>query len=73
MTYVKRRGMILLVDDSQVAKYTGEGFKVYTPPGSLKKPMAPPKKPAKAPKNAVAGKTPADVPKAGEGDDEGSK
>lgn len=32
MTYVKRRGMILLVDDTQVSKYTGEGFEVYTPP-----------------------------------------
>lgn len=32
MTYVKRRGMILLVDDSEVAKYTGDGFSVYGKP-----------------------------------------
>ncbi|WP_164918914.1 hypothetical protein [Caproiciproducens sp. NJN-50] len=31
MTYVKRRGMVLLVDDSQVTKYTGEGFEVLNP------------------------------------------
>lgn len=35
MVYVKRRGMVLLVDDSKVPKYTGEGFEVYTP--SVKK------------------------------------
>lgn len=32
MTYVKRRGMILMVEDSQVQKYVREGFKIYTPP-----------------------------------------
>lgn len=31
MTYVKRRGQVLLVDDTEVPKYTGEGFEVYTP------------------------------------------
>jgi len=35
MTYVKRRGMILLVDDSEVPKYTGEGFSVFNPAESL--------------------------------------
>lgn len=28
MTYVKRRGMVLLVDDSEVGKYTGDGFEI---------------------------------------------
>lgn len=52
MTYVKRRGMVLLVDDTQVAKYTGEGFEVYAPDGAHKvhdKPPKPPKKPKDKP------------------------
>lgn len=40
MVYVKRRGMVLLVDDSQVSKYTGEGFEVYTPPVKKADPKA---------------------------------
>lgn len=32
MTYVKRRGMVLLVDDSEVAKYTGDGFEILGNP-----------------------------------------
>jgi len=32
MTYVKRRGMVLLIDDSQVPKYTGDGFEVLGKP-----------------------------------------
>lgn len=40
MTYVKRRGMVLLVDDTQVAKYTGEGFEVYTPSAKKAAPKA---------------------------------
>lgn len=46
MTYVKRRGMILLVDDTQVAKYTGEGFEVYAPQ-KAEKPTDTPKAGAK--------------------------
>lgn len=57
MTYVKRRGMILLVDDSQVQKYTGEGFEVYTPPTT----------PEKKSKKGAAKEPPA-VPEAGEKD-----
>lgn len=54
MTYVKRRGMILLVDDSQVQKYTREGFEVYTPPTTSEK----------KPKKGVAKEPPA-IPEAG--------
>lgn len=61
MTYVKRRGMVLLVDDTQVAKYTGEGFEVYTPPAAPEKPEKKPKKPAE-------GKEPPAAPEAGEDD-----
>lgn len=57
MTYVKRRGMILLVDDSQVQKYTGEGFEVYTPPTT----------PEKKSKKGVSKEPPA-IPEVGEKD-----
>nr|WP_319488481.1 hypothetical protein [uncultured Caproiciproducens sp.] len=32
MTWVKRRGMVLLIEDSTVSKYTGDGFSVLGKP-----------------------------------------